>query len=145
MIWFCVLVSSPGHWWAFLLTQLLAIARGQRQVMHQIDNLSNLVRDYAAERSQQGRSGSGGRAFDLDSVTVPLLLALALGGFGVFLFRSLNSQRWPPMALGGSGLILIVRKWINFILSVLEIADVYISWDIWFRMCNYFPMLLTNK
>lgn len=77
-----------------LMDELLGISRGQRQVMHQIDNLSNLLREYSGDRFRQGGRMEGtGRSFDVESITGPLLLTLALGGLGVFLFRSLTWQK----------------------------------------------------
>ncbi|KAL5544840.1 hypothetical protein UlMin_008624 [Ulmus minor] len=77
-----------------LMDELLAVQRGQRQVMHQIDNLSNLLREYWGERNRDGRRDAAGRSrtFDLDSVTVPLFLTLAFGGIGIFLFRNLSQK-----------------------------------------------------
>ncbi|CAN6714226.1 unnamed protein product [Malus baccata var. baccata] len=75
-----------------LMEEILTITRGQRQIMHQIDNLSNLLREYTAERFRQGRTDATGRMPDIESV-VPLVLALAIGGLGVFFFRSLTSPK----------------------------------------------------
>ncbi|XP_048445434.1 inorganic pyrophosphatase TTM1-like isoform X3 [Pyrus x bretschneideri] len=75
-----------------LMEEILAITRGQRQIMHQIDNLNNLLREYTAERFRQGRTDTTGRMPDIESV-VPLVLALAIGGLGVFFFRSLTSPK----------------------------------------------------
>lgn len=75
-----------------LMEEILAITRGQRQIMHQIDNLSNLLREYTAERVRQGRTDTAGRMPDIESV-VPLVLALAIGGLGVFFFRGLTSPK----------------------------------------------------
>ncbi|KAF3437949.1 hypothetical protein FNV43_RR20705 [Rhamnella rubrinervis] len=76
-----------------LMDEILAISRGQRQVMHQIDNLNNLLREYWGERSRQGRTNETSRNIDIDSVGVPVILTLAIGGLGIFLFRSLSSQK----------------------------------------------------
>ncbi|KAM1340567.1 hypothetical protein ACFX2H_038939 [Malus domestica] len=75
-----------------LMEEILTITRGQRQIMHQIDNLSNRLREYPAERFRQGRTDATGRMPDIESV-VPLVLALAIGGLGVFFFRSLTSPK----------------------------------------------------
>ncbi|KAM1259947.1 hypothetical protein ACFX2I_039244 [Malus domestica] len=75
-----------------LMEEILTITRGQRQIMHQIDNLSNLLREYTAERFRQGRTDATGRMPDIESV-VPLVLALAIGGLGAFFFRSLTSPK----------------------------------------------------
>ncbi|KAB2633728.1 uridine-cytidine kinase C-like [Pyrus ussuriensis x Pyrus communis] len=57
------------------------------KIMHQIDNLSNLLREYTAERFRKGRTDAIGRMPDIESVA--LVLALAIGCLGVFFFRSL--------------------------------------------------------
>uniref|UniRef100_A0A5B7AIY2 Putative uridine-cytidine kinase C isoform X1 n=1 Tax=Davidia involucrata TaxID=16924 RepID=A0A5B7AIY2_DAVIN len=75
-----------------LMEEVLLIARGQRQIMHQIDNLSNLLRDYWGERSQQERTDRTSRATDVE-IGVPLILTLAVGGLGIFLFKTLSSQK----------------------------------------------------
>ncbi|XP_008240050.1 PREDICTED: uncharacterized protein LOC103338609 [Prunus mume] len=75
-----------------LMEEMLAITRSQRQIMHQIDNLSNLLREYSGERLRQGRADSSGRVTDVDSI-VPVILTLAIGGLGFFFFRSLTSPK----------------------------------------------------
>ncbi|XP_062026041.1 inorganic pyrophosphatase TTM1-like isoform X1 [Rosa rugosa] len=75
-----------------LMEEIQAITRSQRQIMHQIDNLSNLLREYSAERLRLGRADSTGRGNDIDSIG-PIILALAIGGAGVLFFRSLTSQK----------------------------------------------------
>ncbi|KAL5749030.1 hypothetical protein ACOSP7_026068 [Xanthoceras sorbifolium] len=76
-----------------LMEEILLIARGQRQIMHQLDNLSNLLREYRGERSHQERSERANRKIDVDSFSVPLILTLAIGGLGIFLFKGLTSQK----------------------------------------------------
>ena len=62
--------------------------------MHQIDSLSNLLREYTAERLRLGRaSDSVARVNDIESIGVPVILALAIGGLGVLFFRSLTFQK----------------------------------------------------
>ncbi|BBH04053.1 Phosphoribulokinase / Uridine kinase family [Prunus dulcis] len=75
-----------------LMEEMLAITRSQRQIMHQIDNLSNLLREYSGERLRQGRADSSGRVTDIDSI-VPVILTLAIGGLGFFFIRSLTSPK----------------------------------------------------
>ncbi|KAM5571035.1 inorganic pyrophosphatase TTM1 [Rosa sericea] len=75
-----------------LMEEIQAITRSQRQIMHQIDNMSNLLREYSAERLRLGRADSTGRVNDIDSIG-PIILALAIGGLGVLFFRSLTSQK----------------------------------------------------
>ncbi|XP_022736382.1 uridine-cytidine kinase C-like [Durio zibethinus] len=69
------------------------VARSQRQIMHQLDNLSNLLHEYRGERSRQERIDRTNRMVDVESISVPLILTLAIGGLGVILFRSLASQK----------------------------------------------------
>ncbi|XP_058179959.1 inorganic pyrophosphatase TTM1-like isoform X6 [Rhododendron vialii] len=76
-----------------LMEEVLLIARGQRQIMHQIDNLSNLLNEYQRERSHEGRTDVTSRTIDVESIGVSIILTLAIGGLGIFLFRSLSSQK----------------------------------------------------
>lgn len=76
-----------------LMEEVLLIARSQRQIMHQLDNLSNLLHEYRGERSRQERGNRTNRTIDIDTIGVPLILTLAIGGFGVILFRTLASQK----------------------------------------------------
>ncbi|PON92692.1 Uridine kinase-like [Trema orientale] len=76
-----------------LMEEILVISRSQRQIMHQIDNLSNLLREYPGDRSRHGRTEGTSRTIDVDSISVPLLLTIALGGLSVFLFRNLTWQK----------------------------------------------------
>ncbi|KAL1213086.1 Inorganic pyrophosphatase TTM2 [Cardamine amara subsp. amara] len=41
-----------------LMEEISTIARGQHQVMHQLDNLCNLMRESSAERLRLARAGS---------------------------------------------------------------------------------------
>lgn len=75
------------------MEEVYVITRGQRQIMHQVDNLTNLLHDYCAERSRQGNADRKGRISDVESVAIPLMLTLAIGALGLFLFRSRSSQR----------------------------------------------------
>lgn len=76
-----------------LMEEILLIARGQRQIMHQLDNLSNLLREYWGDRSRQERTDRTSRTFDVESIGIPLILTLAIGGLGIFLFRTVTSQK----------------------------------------------------
>ena len=65
------------------MKQISDVAQGQRQIMHQLDNLSNLLHERLRERSQQKNMVAGAEPFK-----VPLILTtLAIGGLGIFLFR----------------------------------------------------------
>ncbi|KAJ6799336.1 uridine-cytidine kinase C-like [Iris pallida] len=71
-----------------LTDEITAITRGQRQMMHQLDNLSNLLHEHLAKPSRQ-KSGGTGRILDMDHLAKPLILVLAAGGIGVFLLKGL--------------------------------------------------------
>ncbi|KAJ6838603.1 uridine-cytidine kinase C-like [Iris pallida] len=71
-----------------LTDEITAITRGQRQMMHQLDNLSNLLHEHLTKPSRQ-KSGGTGRILDMDHLAKPLILVLAAGGIGVFLLKGL--------------------------------------------------------
>lgn len=73
-----------------LMEEVLLIARGQRQIMHQLDNLTNLLHEHRGERSRADTINS---TVDIDSITFPLILTLAIGGLGVLLFSSMTSRK----------------------------------------------------
>ncbi|XP_030455613.1 inorganic pyrophosphatase TTM1-like [Syzygium oleosum] len=74
-----------------LVEEILVIARSQRQIMHQLDNLSNLLHEYCGERTRQARKNDVTTMTDV--VTVPIVLTLAFGGLGLILFKTLTTQR----------------------------------------------------
>ncbi|KAG2664411.1 hypothetical protein I3760_16G081400 [Carya illinoinensis] len=76
-----------------LMEEILLITRGQRQIIHQLDNLTTFLHEYRGERSQHGRTDHTNRAIDADSISFPLILTLAIGGLGVLLFRGLASEK----------------------------------------------------
>ncbi|WVZ11122.1 hypothetical protein V8G54_015652 [Vigna mungo] len=76
-----------------LMDEVLVIARGQRQIMHQLDTLSNLLHEYFGERSRLGRPNQTGRMREPDSIAIPVVLTLVIGVVGVFLFKSVTSQK----------------------------------------------------
>lgn len=75
------------------MKQISSVARGQRQIMHQLDNLSNLLREGIGERSQaactrkKNMMAGGG-----DFIKVPVILTLAIGGLGIFLYRGILTR-----------------------------------------------------
>lgn len=73
--------------------QVLLVARGQRQIMHQLDSISNLLHEYWGERTRQERTDRPSRVIDVDSIGVPLILTLAVGGLGLFLFKGLTFHK----------------------------------------------------
>ncbi|CAI9266875.1 unnamed protein product [Lactuca saligna] len=76
-----------------LMEEVLMIARGQRQVMHQLDNLSNLLREYMTEKGQADRAEKGSsRLTGFESVGLPFVVTLTIGGLGFLLCKTLYSQ-----------------------------------------------------
>ncbi|ESR54098.1 Inorganic pyrophosphatase TTM1 [Citrus sinensis] len=76
-----------------LMEEVLLVARGQRQIMHQLDSISNLLHEYWGERTRQERTDRPSRVIDVDSIGVPLILTLAVGGLGLFLFKGLTFHK----------------------------------------------------
>ncbi|KAF5934050.1 hypothetical protein HYC85_030221 [Camellia sinensis] len=76
-----------------LMEEVLLVARGQRQIMHQLDNLSNLLHEYRRERLLEERTDVTSRTTDVESIALPLILTLAIGGLGIFLLRTQSSQK----------------------------------------------------
>ncbi|KAF8037497.1 hypothetical protein BT93_B0405 [Corymbia citriodora subsp. variegata] len=74
-----------------LMEEILVIARSQRQIMHQLDSMSNLLHEYLGERARQARTNDVTSMADV--VTVPIVLTLAFGGLGLYLFKTLTTQR----------------------------------------------------
>lgn len=72
---------------------MLVIARGQRQILHQLDTLSNLLHEYLGERSRLGRPNQTGRMREPESVAIPMVLTLVVGVVGVFLLKGVTSQK----------------------------------------------------
>lgn len=76
-----------------LMDEILVVARGQHQIMHQLDNLNSLLHEYWGEKSRQGRTDRANRMIDIESMGIPIILSLAIGGLGVLFFKSLSSQK----------------------------------------------------
>ncbi|XP_061361032.1 inorganic pyrophosphatase TTM1 isoform X1 [Gastrolobium bilobum] len=76
-----------------LMEEVLLVARGQRQIMHQLDTLSNILHEYFGERSRLERTDQTNRMREVESVAIPLVLSLAIGAVGVLLFQGLKSQK----------------------------------------------------
>ncbi|WCJ35736.1 Phosphoribulokinase / Uridine kinase family [Euphorbia peplus] len=66
-----------------LMDEISGIARGQRQVIHQLDTLSNLLRENLGERSQQARNRRS-LISDFDMTKVALVLSVGIIGVGVY-------------------------------------------------------------
>ncbi|KAL3636152.1 Inorganic pyrophosphatase ttm2 [Castilleja foliolosa] len=79
-----------------LMEELSNISRGQRQLMHQLDNLSNLLRDSLGERSDRNkrRNRSDNDENDQSSKKIVMIVgSLAVGGIGILLVKGLLSRR----------------------------------------------------
>ncbi|XP_015943971.1 inorganic pyrophosphatase TTM1 isoform X1 [Arachis duranensis] len=76
-----------------LMEEVLLVARGQRQIIHQLDSLSTLLHEYCGERSRHGRTDQTNRMHEVETIAIPLVLTLAIGAVGVFLFRGFTSQK----------------------------------------------------
>ncbi|XP_059445268.1 inorganic pyrophosphatase TTM2 [Corylus avellana] len=73
-----------------LMEEISGIARGQRQIMHQLDSLSNLLRESSSsgERSRQVRSNRKSIIMaKVEPIAVPIMFSLAIGGLGIFLIK----------------------------------------------------------
>ncbi|KAJ8760613.1 hypothetical protein K2173_015280 [Erythroxylum novogranatense] len=75
-----------------LMEQLSSITRGQRQIMHQLDNLTNILRESLGKGHQQVRRSKKSIPVDTELIRVPLICTLAIGGLGLLLFRSSRAQ-----------------------------------------------------
>ncbi|KAK9059994.1 hypothetical protein SSX86_020698 [Deinandra increscens subsp. villosa] len=75
-----------------LIEEISGIARSQLKIMHQLDILNNGLRDKMGARSHQEREVKKSQRSKLDGVVVSLLLALACGGVGIFLFKDIGSS-----------------------------------------------------
>ncbi|CAI9785327.1 unnamed protein product [Fraxinus pennsylvanica] len=77
-----------------LMEEISGVVRGQRQIVHQLDNLSNLLRDYLGERSHHGGRHNKTDIVDIDPIKISVILtSLAIGGFGIFLFKGFLSRK----------------------------------------------------
>ncbi|XP_042480065.1 inorganic pyrophosphatase TTM2-like [Macadamia integrifolia] len=73
-----------------LMEEILIISRGQRQIMHQLDNLRSYLHENLGECYRQGKTDRKSRLVDVEFVAVPLISTLVIGGLGIFLFRFLS-------------------------------------------------------
>ncbi|KAI5436497.1 inorganic pyrophosphatase TTM2 isoform X1 [Lathyrus oleraceus] len=70
-----------------LIDEISGITRGQRQIMHQMDNLNNLLRGGLGERSQQTRINNKSIITDLNYIGASIVVVIAVGCLGIFLTR----------------------------------------------------------
>uniref|UniRef100_A0A0D9YX60 CYTH domain-containing protein n=1 Tax=Oryza glumipatula TaxID=40148 RepID=A0A0D9YX60_9ORYZ len=71
-----------------IVDEINAISRGQRQVIHQLDNLTSLLHEHLA-LTRQGNAVRRNGILEMDMSICPLI-ALTIGGFGYLVFKSLN-------------------------------------------------------
>ncbi|KAL1211023.1 Inorganic pyrophosphatase TTM2 [Cardamine amara subsp. amara] len=87
-----------------LMEEISTIARGQHQVMHQLDNVCNLMRESSAERLRLARTGSNNssrrdrssKSFILSSVeskSLHLVSTLAFCSIGIVVIKSYINKR----------------------------------------------------
>ncbi|GJW43005.1 uridine-cytidine kinase C-like protein [Tanacetum coccineum] len=72
--------------------EISGIARSQLKIMHQLDVLNTSLRDKMGKKSRQEREVKKSQRSNLDGVVAPLLLALACGGVGIFLFKGVSQR-----------------------------------------------------
>uniref|UniRef100_M0ZP35 Uncharacterized protein n=2 Tax=Solanum tuberosum TaxID=4113 RepID=M0ZP35_SOLTU len=58
--------------------------------MHQLDNVSNVLRERLGEQSRQARMNK--KRDTIKTIRKPLILTLAVGGLGILLFKSLQHR-----------------------------------------------------
>ena len=75
----------------YIMKQILSIARGQRQILHQLENLTNNLHNLG-EVFHQTKSVRKSLFVDYERVSGSVILTLAIGGVGIFLFRGYISR-----------------------------------------------------
>jgi hypothetical protein len=73
--------------------QISGIARGQRQIMHQMDNLNNLLRGSLVEKSQQTRTNQKSITTDSNSIAASVIVVVAVGCLGIFLMNGFWTRK----------------------------------------------------
>ncbi|XP_006647773.1 inorganic pyrophosphatase TTM1-like [Oryza brachyantha] len=71
-----------------MMDEINAISRGQRQVIHQLDNLTSLLHEHLVLTRQQNAVRKNG-ILDMDR-SICSLVALTVGAFGYLVLRNLN-------------------------------------------------------
>ncbi|KAG2653363.1 inorganic pyrophosphatase TTM2-like isoform X2 [Panicum virgatum] len=71
-----------------MIEEIMNIARGQRQVIHQLDNLTNLLHEHLV-LTRQSNAASRNRVLDIDTVICPLI-CLTVASIGYFMFKGLS-------------------------------------------------------
>jgi hypothetical protein len=91
---FDALLSGTWHFvfGALFPMQIMNITRGQRQVIHQLDNLTNLLHEHLVLTRQTNNTASRNRVLDSDTLICPLI-CLTVASIGYFMFKGL-SRGW---------------------------------------------------
>ncbi|KAG9448663.1 hypothetical protein H6P81_008628 [Aristolochia fimbriata] len=76
---------------AQLVEEIAQISRGQRQVMHQLDNLSSLLHENIGELTRNRKSQST-MPFAETGLTYPIFLALTISSVGILLAKGLYQK-----------------------------------------------------
>ncbi|CAL5054777.1 unnamed protein product [Urochloa decumbens] len=71
-----------------MIEEIMNISRGQRQVIHQLDNLTNLLHEHLV-LTRQANAGSRNRVLEIDAVVCPLI-CLTVASVGYFMFKGLS-------------------------------------------------------
>ncbi|CAB4264889.1 unnamed protein product [Prunus armeniaca] len=77
-----------------VMEEMSSITRGQRQIMHQLDNLSNLLRENMGERNRPVRTNSRKSTIAQPDqpLTVPLAITLAVGVLGLIIYKGIFTR-----------------------------------------------------
>lgn len=86
-------LNSVSFFIYYFTKQISNIARGQRQILHQLENVTNNLHNLG-EVLQQTESVQKGILVDFEHIRVSVILTLAIGGVGIFLFRGYVSRSW---------------------------------------------------
>ncbi|CAI9096361.1 OLC1v1032486C1 [Oldenlandia corymbosa var. corymbosa] len=71
-----------------LADEISNISRGQRQIMHQLDNLNSLLRENTAERCNSAKLIRKSETVYSDLVGVSVIATLAISGLGILFFKA---------------------------------------------------------
>ena len=104
----CRIMSYLIHLTA-MCYQISGIARGQRQIMHQMDNLNNLLRGSLGEKSQQTRTNKKNITTDSNSVAATVIVVVAVGCLGIFLMKGLLTRKW---------FLYMQKSWFSFTVTI---------------------------
>ncbi|KAK1389877.1 inorganic pyrophosphatase TTM2 [Heracleum sosnowskyi] len=74
------------------MEEISSIARGQRQILHQLENLTNNLHN-SGEVFHRTKSVRKSIFIDFEHRRVSVILTLAIGGVGIFLFRGFVSRK----------------------------------------------------